>query len=48
MKQFFEVIARAEPQGEKAEMNVLSLKCLYHNLYILDSEFQNKVSQCPL
>lgn len=42
MKQFFEVTARAEPQGEKSEMNVLSLKCLYHNLCILDSEFQNK------
>lgn len=41
MKQF-SVTARAEPQGEKSEMNGLSLKCLYHNLWYSGLEFQNK------
>lgn len=31
MQQFTEIITRAGPQFEQAEMNVLSLKCLYHN-----------------
>lgn len=35
MQQFIEIIARAGSQGEKAEMNVLHLKCLYHDLVFL-------------
>lgn len=31
MQQFTEIIVRAGPQYEKAEMIVLSLKCLYQN-----------------